>query len=137
MSDKNRIDKWLWSIRIYKSRTLANEACRSGKIKCNGQNVKPSFAIRIDDNVQVYKNGFNFIFKVVDPIQKRVSAPLARLAYQDLTPAEELNKYSSWFIAQVETRDKGTGRPTKKERREIDEFKNVYLDYDYWDEYEN
>jgi len=123
--DKVRIDKWLWSVRIFKSRTLATDACKSGKVKIKGANVKPSYLVEREELVEVRKNGFDLQFKVIDLIQKRVSAPLAQLCYEDLTPAEELNKYQDWFVgkASAEQREKGAGRPTKKERRTIDDFK--------------
>lgn len=123
--DKVRIDKWLWSVRIFKSRTMATDACKSGKVKIKGINVKPSYLLEREELVEVRKNGFDLQFRVVDLIQKRVSAPLAQECYEDLTPAEELNKYQDWFVgkAAAEKREKGAGRPTKKERRTIDEFK--------------
>lgn len=123
--DKVRIDKWLWSVRIFKSRTMATDACKSGKVKIKGANVKPSYLVEREELVEVRKNGFDLQFKVVDLIQKRVSAPLAQACYLDLTPPEELNKYQAWFVgkAGAEKREKGAGRPTKKERRTIDDFK--------------
>ncbi|MCB0631143.1 MAG: RNA-binding S4 domain-containing protein [Saprospiraceae bacterium] len=128
MLDKVRIDKWLWSVRIFKSRTLATDACKSGKVKIAGVNIKPSYLLQRDEIVQVHKNGFNLQFKVLDLIQKRVAAPLAQTCYEDLTPEEELNKYNDWYVGKgaAEKREKGAGRPTKKERRSIDRFKTDY-----------
>ncbi len=76
--------------------------------------------------LQVSKNGFNLQYKVLDLIQKRVGAPLAQTCYEDLTPADELNKYNDWFVGKggAEKREKGAGRPTKRERRNIDRFKD-------------
>lgn len=133
MLNKVRIDKWLWSVRIFKSRTIASEACRSGKVKIDGKNVKPSFLVEREAEVFVHKGGFNLHFKVVDLIQKRVSATLAQQCYENLTSEEEMNKYKDWFVGKGanEQREKGAGRPTKKERREIDEFKDdFYFDFD-------
>lgn len=123
---KVRIDKWLWSVRIFKSRTMATDACKSRKVKIGEANVKPSYMVERGEIVQVQKNGFNLTYKVVDLIQKRVGAPLAVKCYEDLTPADELNKYQNWFIGKgaPERREKGAGRPTKRERREIDKFKD-------------
>ncbi len=123
---KVRIDKWLWSVRIFKSRTMATDACKSGKVKVNDASVKPSFLLQRDEMVEVKKNGFNLIFRVVDLLEKRVSAPLAQECYEDLTPADELNKYNEWYVgkARSEIREKGSGRPTKRERRDIDRFKD-------------
>lgn len=126
MLDKVRIDKWLWSVRIFKSRTLATDACKSGKVKIDGAAIKPSYLVSRAEVIEVRKNGFNFRFRVLDLIQKRVGAPIAQQCYEDLTPEEELQKYDSWFVgkAAAEKREKGAGRPTKRERREIDKFKD-------------
>jgi len=126
MADKVRIDKWLWSVRIFKSRTMATDACKSGKVKINETNVKPSYLVTRDEIIHVKKNGFNLQYKVVDIISKRVSATLAAPCYENLTSEDELNKYQSWYIgkARPEIRERGTGRPTKRERRNIDKFKN-------------
>lgn len=125
MLKKVRIDKWLWSVRIFKSRTLATDACKSGKVKIDGTSVKPSYLLQRDEVVEVRKNGFNLTYRVVDLLQKRVGAPIAQRCYEDLTPEEELNKYQDWYVGKggPESREKGAGRPTKKERRRIEEFK--------------
>lgn len=123
--EKVRIDKWLWSVRIFKSRTISSDACKESKVKLNGENAKPSQLIQVGDRVEVKKEGFNFQFRVVQLIEKRVGAPIAVACYEDLTPPEELNKYKEWFVgkAGAEYRDKGAGRPTKKDRRELEDFK--------------
>jgi ribosome-associated heat shock protein Hsp15 len=124
--EKVRIDKWLWSIRIFKSRTLATDACKGGRVKIDGETAKPSTLLTVGSVVAVKKDGFNLSFKALQLIEKRVGAPIAVTCYEDLTPAEEKNKYQAWFEAAApvpERREKGTGRPTKKERREIDEYK--------------
>ena len=125
MLKKVRIDKWLWSVRIFKSRTMATDACKSGKVKVGDHNIKPAYLLQRGETVFVKKNGFDLTFKVVDLIDKRVSATLAQPCYEDLTPPEEMNKYNDWFVGKgrPETREKGTGRPTKKERRDIDKYK--------------
>jgi ribosome-associated heat shock protein Hsp15 len=130
MAEKVRIDKWLWSVRIFKSRTLAADTIKSGKVKVNDTSIKSSHLVQRGDIITVKKGGFNFTFKVIDLIEKRVGAPIAVRCYQDLTPPEELLKYEDWFVgkAGAEFRDRGTGRPTKKERREIDQFKDFYFD---------
>ena len=124
--EKVRIDKWLWAVRIFKSRTLATDSCKSGKVKMNEQNLKPSYLIQRDDVVQVRKEGFDLTFKVIDLLDKRVGAPRAVLCYENLTSEEELNKFKDWYIGKgsAERREKGAGRPTKRERREIDRFKD-------------
>lgn len=130
--EKVRIDKWLWAVRIFKSRSLATETVKSGKVKLNGKPLKPSAMVNVGDLFEVKKNGFVLQIKVEKIITKRVSAPIAATCFTDCTPAEEMNKYKNWFIgkAQPEFRDKGDGRPTKKERREIDDFKSFYLEED-------
>jgi ribosome-associated heat shock protein Hsp15 len=123
---KVRIDKWLWSVRIFKSRTIATDACKEGKVKVNDVPVKASYLLGEGEEVVVKKEGFNFRFRVLQLIEKRVGAPIAVTCYQDITPPEEKNKYNEWFAnGQVtsERRDKGLGRPTKRERREIDQLK--------------
>jgi ribosome-associated heat shock protein Hsp15 len=126
MLKKVRVDKWLWSVRIFKSRSMATDACKSGKVKINEVNVKPSYLLQREEVVHVKKNGFNMVYKVVDLLDRRVSATLAEPCYQNQTPEEELNKYNAWYIgkARPEIREKGAGRPTKRERREIDRFKD-------------
>lgn len=127
-----RIDKWLWSVRIYKTRTLAGDMCKSGKVRINDNRAKASTEVKINDVVHVKKNGFDFQFKALEIIQKRVGAPIAITCYSDLTPEDELRKYEAWYIgkSRPEIRQKGEGRPTKKQRREIDEFKEGYFDED-------
>lgn len=132
---KCRIDKWLWSVRIYKSRTLATDACKGGKVKIKGESVKASHMIAVCDEITVKKEGFNFVFRAVQLIEKRVGAPIAATCYEDVTPAEERNKYAAWFqngAPTAEKRERGAGRPTKKERREMDEFKG-FIDFEEMD----
>lgn len=132
MSEKIRIDKYLWSIRIFKSRSMATDACKKGNVKILDKSVKPAFLTSIGDIIQVRKNGFNMVYEVTRLLSKRVSATLAQECYINLTPEEELNKYQDWFVgkAKPEIRLKGEGRPTKRQRREIDEYK----DSQFWEE---
>ncbi len=125
---KVRVDKWLWSVRIFKSRTQATDACKAGKVKVNDSIVKPSQLIQRGDHLMVRKNGFQLQYKAVDLIRKRVGASIAQKCYEDLTPEEELNKYNNWFVgkSKSEFREKGTGRPTKKDRRKIERFKEKF-----------
>ena len=121
---KIRIDKWLWSVRMYKTRTLATEACAAGKIKIDGEAVKASYLLKIGQLINMKRQGEKWTLKSVKLIEKRVSAPLAVVCYEDLTPPEEKNKlqFPATFY---EVRDRGIGRPTKKDRREIDKFKDT------------
>ena len=123
-----RIDKWLWSVRIFKTRTKATDACKSGQVLIAGKKVKASYGLEIGEAITVKKNGFNFQYNVLKLISKRVGAPIAITCYDDITPTSELQKYKMWFSAanaRPEFREKGLGRPTKKERRAIDEFKDA------------
>lgn len=133
-SNKVRIDKWLWSIRIFKSRTVATDACKGGKVKLNGTvNAKPSSMVQKGDVLTIRKMGFDFQFKVLELIEKRVSATIAQQCYENITPLEEMNKYQEWFSAgkaAAEKRDRGAGRPTKKERRDIDDYKDGWFDFE-------
>ena len=124
--EKVRVDRWLWSVRIFKSRSISTDACKTRKVKIDGKPLKPSYLLRGDEILEVQKEGFNLIIKVVSLINKRVSAVLAAPCYENLTPEEELNKYKNWFIGKgsAEKREKGAGRPTKRERRELDEYKD-------------
>lgn len=131
--NKVRVDKWLWAVRIFKSRTLAGNTVRQGKVRVNDAPVKPSTGVEVGDRITVQKNGFNLQFEVTKLIEKRVGAPIAVTCYVDHTPADELSKYKDWFVgkAGTEFREKGTGRPTKKNRRQINRFKDEDLD-EYW-----
>ncbi len=123
---KVRIDKWLWSVRLFKTRSKATEACRNGRVRIRGEVVKSSYLLSEGEQIELRKNGFVFQYKTLKLIEKRVGAPLAVQCYEDLTPEEELKKYESWFTAgyiAVERREKGAGRPTKKERRDIEKLK--------------
>jgi ribosome-associated heat shock protein Hsp15 len=124
---KVRVDKWLWSIRIFKSRTMATDSCKSGKVKVGGESVKPSHLITVNEVVSVKKDGFNFQYKVLGLLEKRVGAPIAITCYADITPEEEKLKYTAWFAnatGKAEIRERGTGRPTKRDRRDLEGFKD-------------
>ncbi len=125
MADKVRVDKWLWGIRIFKTRTLASDVCKSNKVKVNGKDAKPSTDVVIGDMVEVKKEGFNMLYKVLGIVTTRVSATLAAPCYENLTPEDELKKYDTWFLAKsgTEHRERGTGRPTKRDRRDLEDFK--------------
>ena len=89
---KTRIDKWLWTVRIFKSRTIATDACKAGKVKINGSEIKPSASVSRLDKIEVRKNGFNFQFEVKELLKNRVPAPIAKECFQNNTPASELEK---------------------------------------------
>jgi ribosome-associated heat shock protein Hsp15 len=121
-NDEVRVDKWLWAVRIYKTRSQAAEACKKGRVLIDGHPVKASRNIKKGDTVVVRKLPVIYTYKVTGLIEKRVSAKMAVENYEDLTSVEELNKLKisdDFFIK----RDRGTGRPTKKERRTLDKIK--------------
>ena len=130
--DRVRIDKWLWAVRIFKSRTLATDVVKKGRVKLNGEATKPSTNVTVGDRLTVLKEGFNLDLEVVKLLNKRVGAPLAVTCYVNHTSEEEMNKYKDWFVGKSkgEHREKGLGRPTKRERREIEGFKDDML----WDD---
>lgn len=117
MTDKPvRIDAWLWAIRVYKTRSAATTASRAGHIRVNGEKVKAAQLVRPGDEVRVRIAGFDRILVVRQTLSKRVGAPVAALAYEDRTPVREPQ-------AVIAQRDRGAGRPTKRERRDIDRLR--------------
>lgn len=127
--DKNkdiRIDKFLWSVRIYKTRSMASAACSKGRITINSIVAKPSRIIQKDDTIQVKKPPVNYSYRVICPIGNRVSAKLVENYIIDITPAEEKEKLEISRAGSIIFRGKGSGRPTKKERREIDKLNDDY-----------
>jgi ribosome-associated heat shock protein Hsp15 len=119
-----RIDKFLWSVRIYKTRSIASDECRKGRIIINDIQVKPSRAVLKDEIITVKKPPVIYSYKVIEPIENRVSAKLVGQFIEDLTTEEEKAKLNIRQSVGFIYRDKGTGRPTKKERRMIDRFKD-------------
>lgn len=126
MPDKKevRIDKWLWAIRVFKTRSLAAEACKKGKVIIDDVQVKPSRIVKINDVVFVRKLPVVYSYKVTGLIEKRVSASLAVQNFEELTPEEELLKLQVNEAIFVK-RDRGSGRPTKKERRVINKITGI------------
>lgn len=120
---KTRIDKWLWAVRIYKTRSLATQACKSGRIKLHGKSLKPSYLISINDTIEVRINHIQKQFKVIGIIDKRVAASIAAKQYLDLTLEEDISKIEMYSKRNFEYRASGLGRPTKKDRRKIDHLK--------------
>ncbi len=133
-----RIDKWLWAVRIFKTRTIAAEACKKGHITINGAQAKPARTIKEGDVVGVKKSPITYSFKVLQAIEKRVGAKLLSEIMENVTTPDqyellEMNKISGFI-----DRAKGTGRPTKKERRDLDEFftPEFFGDFDFDDDEE-
>ena len=128
-----RIDKYLWAIRVYKTRTDATDACKGGKVRLNGSDVKPSKEVRTGDVIVVRKGAVTYTYKVLALVDKRQGAKLVADYAENRTPQEELDK----LRAPVETfflkRDRGAGRPTKKDRRQMDDLWDS-LDFDVPDD---
>ncbi len=125
MGSELRIDKWLWAVRIYKTRTLAGDSCRAGKVKIEGIAVKPSRALKLGDIMTVSIGPLTRTLKVKALLHNRVSAKLVPDSLEDLTPVEEYERIKFMHELNAEHRDRGTGRPTKKDRRFIDRLKGT------------
>jgi ribosome-associated heat shock protein Hsp15 len=124
-----RIDKWLWAARIFKTRTIAAAACKKGQISMKGSNLKPSRTIKEGDVIEVRKPPITYSFLVKQAIEKRVGAKLIPEILENVTPPEQYELLEMNRISGFIDRARGTGRPTKKERRSLDEFTTPeYLD---------
>ena len=117
-----RIDKWLWAARIYKTRSIAVDAIKNGRVTIDGSDVKPSRTIKAGETVSVRKPPITYSFKVLAPIESRVGAKLIPQVYENITSADEYEKLEMSRISGFVDRQRGTGRPTKKERRQLDAF---------------
>lgn len=122
--EKLRIDKYLWAIRIFKTRSLATEACKAGRVKLGGQNIKPAHEVRVGEVYQVSKGIEKKVLLVTALLEKRMDAKSVVDYFEDQTPVEQTYAYKSIFHAPVLHRDRGSGRPTKKDRRDIDDLKD-------------
>lgn len=120
MADSERIDKYVWAIRCYKSRTDATDACKGNKVKVNGTDAKPSRLVKVGDEITVRKGLCLFTFKVLQLTEHRLGARLVPDFAENLTPESELQKLKAPVETFFVRRERGTGRPTKKERRELD-----------------
>ncbi len=130
-----RIDKWLWAARIFKTRTIAAAACKKGQVSMRGAQLKASRTIKAGDIVDVRKPPITFSFRVLQPIEKRVGAKLIPEILENVTTPEQYELLEMSKISGFVNRAKGTGRPTKKDRRSLDEFANetpeFYGDFDF------
>jgi len=117
---KARIDRWLWAVRQFRTRTLASDACRGGKIRVRDEKVKPSYGLKVGEVVEIQSGPITKRLKVVGLIEKRVGAKLVAEFMEDLTPPEDYLLLQQTAAQKVLRRDRGTGRPTKRDRREIE-----------------
>jgi len=135
MKTEVRIDKWLWAVRLFKTRTLAAETCKKGKVIIQNIQVKPSRNVKIGDIVSIKRNPILFSFKVLALSENRMNAKLVPDFLLNVTTADQLELIELGRLAGRSGRDQGTGRPTKKDRREIDDFSEpTFMDEDGdWD----
>lgn len=117
-----RIDKWLWAARIFKTRTIAAEACKKGRVSVNGAQVKPARMVKPGDVINVKKSPITYSFKVLQAIEKRVGAKLLPEIMENVTTPEQYELLEMSKISGFIDRARGTGRPTKKDRRDLDDF---------------
>lgn len=129
-----RIDRWLWAVRIFKTRTISANACKKGRVTVNGMQAKAARLVEADDIVTVRIPPVTYKYKVLQPIHKRVGAKLVPKMMKDITPPEELEILEMNRISGFVDRARGSGRPTKRERRQLDEFTDPFFmddDYDF------
>ena len=117
-----RLDKWLWAARIFKTRSIAADACKNGRVTISGTNVKPSHTIKVGEIINVKKPPITYSFEVLQTIEKRVGAKLIPEVYKNVTDAKQYELLEMSRISGFVDRARGTGRPTKKDRRQLDAF---------------
>ena len=141
MADIARVDKWLWAARIFKTRSIAAQACKNGRVTKGGVNMKPSANVKVGDIIDVKKPPITYSFKILKTIEQRVGAKLLPEIYENVTAASQYELLEMSRISGFIDRQKGTGRPTKKDRRAMDAFVEPAmfgfdLDFDLDDEEE-
>ena len=139
MADNNeaRIDKWLWAARIFKTRSIAADACKNGRVTIQGVNAKPSRPVKVGEVVAVRKPPVTYSFKVLKAIEMRVGAKLLPEIYENVTTSDQYELLEMNRISGFVDRARGTGRPTKKERRSLDAFIDPAMegfDFDDWED---
>ena len=137
MSEQARIDKWLWAVCVFKTRTIAADACKKGRVMMGGVQVKPSRVVRPGDVVDVKKPPITYSFKVLQAIENRVGAKLVPEVMENVTSADQYELLEMNRISGFVDRARGTGRPTKKDRRAMDDFVTPSFESDFdfdWDD---
>ena len=139
MNTQARIDKWLWAARIFKTRSIAADACKNGRVTINNVNVKPSHMVKVGETVSVRKPPVTYSFKILQTIEQRVGAKLIPEVYENVTTPDKYELLEMNRISGFVDRARGTGRPTKKERRALDafigpSFDDMDFDFDVDDE---
>lgn len=128
-----RIDKWLWAVRLFKTRSIAIEACKKGRISIKGVTIKPSRSIKVGDVIEVRRPPVTYSFEVLNFSENRMGAKLVPEFMKDVTSASQLEILEMSKVSGFVDRARGTGRPTKKDRRELDQFTEDYSFFDDWD----
>ncbi len=137
VSSQARLDKWLWAARIFKTRTVAANACKNGRVTKGNVNLKPSSLVKIGDVISVKKPPVTYSFKIKNCIEQRVGAKIAAQVYENVTDAKQYELLEMSRISGFIDRAKGTGRPTKKDRRAIDSFSEpIILGFDDDEDFE-
>lgn len=126
-----RIDKWLWAVRIFKTRTIAAEACKKGRISINGTVAKPSKTVKEGDTIQVKKTPVTYSFKVLKAIENRVGAKFVAEMMENITPADQYTLLEMNNIGGFAKRAAGLGRPTKKDRRDMMDYISDNLEEEF------
>lgn len=137
MANEARVDKWLWAARIFKTRSIAADACKNGRVTKNGVNIKPSHIVKVGETICVRKPPITYSFKILDAIDQRVGAKLIPGVYENVTTPDQYELLEMNRISGFVDRARGTGRPTKKERRSLDAFIGPSLEgFDDWEDWE-
>lgn len=129
-----RLDKWLWAVRVFKTRTLAADACKNGRVQINSAQAKPARTVKEGDTVSVRKPPVTYTFRVKQAIEKRVGAKLLPDMVENITDASQYELLEMSRISGFVNRAKGTGRPTKKDRRDMEDFITPMYGFDDWDD---
>ena len=135
MAEQARIDKWLWAVRIYKTRSIAAEACKKGHVSIGDRTAKPAHNVRVGDIINVKKAPITYSFKVLKCAENRVGAKLVPELMENVTPQEQYEILEMSRMSGFVDRARGTGRPTKKERRDLDQFveEGYFADFEEFD----
>lgn len=128
-----RIDKWVWAVRLFKTRTIAIEACKKGRISIKGMTIKPSRMIKVGDVIEVRRSPITYSFEVLNLTENRMGAKLVHEFMKDVTSPSQLEILELSKMSGFVDRARGTGRPTKKDRRELEQFTEDYSFFDDWD----
>lgn len=132
MGTQQRIDKWLWATRVFKTRSIAADACKKGRVMKGNRTLKPSAMVEVGDIIQVRKPPITFSFEVIGLVNNRVGAALVEQYLKNVTPASEYELLELQKISGYQGRARGTGRPTKKERRDLEQFIHAEQSADWW-----